>query len=187
MINEKKLREIIGRTTEQWRTNRREIFSCFDADKLWERVRAFNDLEPDADFEKALKSITYGEPNKRNVMVVAISEMGPDEGETLAEALELSLDRAFLTLWDRGALSSLLVLDEIPARAQKAMDRIASRVEAAKPKPKVQVAPPPQPVNPVAQCVKDFHELGMQAFKQKYMNDTRNRIFYETAIDRGLR
>jgi hypothetical protein len=186
MINEKKLREIIGRTTEQWRTNRREIFSCFDADKLWERVRAFNDLEPDADFEKALKSITYGEPNKRNVMVVAISEMGPDEGETLAEALELSLDRAFLTLWDRGALNSLLVVGEIPARAQREMDRIAARVKAAKPEPKIQVAPPRVQVDPIDQCVKDFHEMGMQAFKRKYMDDTRGRVHYEAAIDRGL-
>jgi hypothetical protein len=186
MINEQRLREVIQRTSEQWRDRNRELFSCFDADGLWERIAAFNDLEPDVDFGKVLKSLTYGEPNKRNVMVVAISEMGPDEEEMLANALELSLDRAFITLFDRGALSSLFVLDEIPARAQKAMDRIAARVEAAKPKPKVQVAPPPPPVDPVAQCVKDFHELGMQAFKHKYMDDTRNRIFYETAIDRGL-
>ena len=186
MINERKLREIIGRTTEQWRTSRKEIFSCFDGDRLWERIHAFNDLEPDADFEKVLKSITYGEPNKRNVVAVAISEMGADEGEMLAEALELSLDRAFLTLYERGALNSLLVVGEIPARAQKQMDAIAARVGAAKPKPVVQVAPPPTPEDPVEVCIRDWRELGMQKFKAKYMNDTRMRVHYETAIDRGL-
>jgi hypothetical protein len=186
MINEQKLREIIARTSEQWRSKNKELFSCFDQDKLWERIGAFTDLEPDADFGKVLKSLTYGESTRRNVMVAAISEMGPDQGELLANALELSLDRAFLTLYDRGALTSLLVLDEIPQRAQRDLDRIAARVEAAKPKPVVQVAAAPAPVDPVAQCVEDFHEMGMQKFKAKYMNDTRMRIHYETAIDRGL-
>jgi hypothetical protein len=104
----------------------------------------------------------------------------------LAEALELSLDRAFLTLWDRGALASLMVVDEPPARAQKQMDAIGARVDAAKPKPVVPVVPPPTPVDPVEVCVRDWHELGMQKFKAKYMNDTRMRVHYETAIDRGL-
>ena len=186
MINERKLREVIQHTSEQWRSKNRELFSCFDSERLWERIAAFNDLEPDADFGKILKSLTYGESTRRNVMVAAISETGPDQEELLANALELSLDRAFLTLWDRGALTSLLVIDEVPPRAQRDLDRIVARVEAARPNPVVQVAAAPTAVDPVAQCVKDFHEIGMQKFKAKYMNDTRMRIHYETVIDRGL-
>ena len=187
MISQKRFVQIVTSASEQWRSKNRELFSCFDTEKLWERIHAFVDLEPDTDLGNFTKSLDFGEVSMKSIMRAAISEeLFPDREERLAAAIELALDRAFLTLFDRGALSSLLVLEEIPPRGQKAMDRIASRVEAAKPTPKVQVAPPPQPVDPVAQCVKDFHELGMQAFKQKYMNDTRNRIFYETAIDRGL-
>jgi len=143
--------------------------------------------EPDADFNATLKKLTFGEPTRHNIMAQAISEEGPDQELMLANALELAFDRAFVTLWDRGALSNLIVLGEIPAKAQKDMQRITVRVEAAAPKPVVQTPPPPAPpADPVAQCVGDFHELGMQAFKKKYMDDTRMRVHFELATDRGL-
>jgi hypothetical protein len=185
MINEKKLREVIYRTSEQWRAKNKELFSCFDSEKLWERVHAFTDLEPDTDFNAVLKSLDFGVPTKRNAMRAAISEEGPDQQDTLAEALELALDRAFLTLYDRGALAKLFVVEEIPAKAQRDLDRIAARVEAAKPKASVATVAPPPPADPVDVCVKEFHELGSKAFQAKYLSNTNNRKYYEAAIEAG--
>jgi hypothetical protein len=186
MITKARLIETINGTSEQWRTKNKELFSCFDQDKLWEVVHAFNDLEPDAGLEAAMKSIDCGEPNKRSIMRAVISELGPNEVDQLEAALELALDRAFITLWDRGALNSLFVVEEIPSRAQRDLDRMAARVEAAKPKaPAAPVAPPPPPEDPVDVCVRDWHELGSTAFQKKYISDTRNRPYYEAAIDAG--
>jgi len=186
MITQKRFHQILNRTAEQWRSKNKELFSCFDTDKLWERIHAFVDLEPDADLGDLTKSLDFGEPDKRSIMRAAISELGPDQEHQLEAALELALDRAFIVLFDRGALQSILVLEEVPAKTQRDMDRIAARVEAAKPAPKAQVVAPPPPADPVDVCVKDFHEMGMQAFKTKYLNHSGNRKFYEAAIDRGL-
>jgi hypothetical protein len=187
MINETKLREAITRGAEQWRMRNKELLSCFDAEKLFERIHAHNDLQPDEDFGVLLKTrIIYGEPGRRNAMVAAISELGPNQEELVERGIELSFDKAFITLWDRGALHPLLVVDEVPARAQQNLDVMAARVEAARPAPKAQAVMPSPPADPVDVCVKDFHEMGSKAFQAKYLSNTNNRRFYEAAIDRGL-
>lgn len=186
MINRQKLNDAILKGAEQWRRDNRELLSCFDQDRLWEVIHAHNDLSPDAEFDAMLKSkITYGELNRRNIMAAAISDDVDEEG-LIERGVQLSFDKAFVALWDRGALDSLLVVDDVPARAQQDLDRMAARVEAAKPAPKVvQAAPPPPPVDPVAQCVRDYHEMGSKQFQQKYLSDTRNRKYYELAIEQG--
>ncbi len=189
MITQKRFLAIIQSASEAWRKDRKELLSCFDSEKLWEVLHAHIDLEPDSDLAEFTKSLDFGEPSKRAIMRAVISESGPNQEILLENAIELALDRAFLTLFDRGALKKLFIVDEenLPARAQRDMDRIAARVEAAAPiAPAAPVAPPPPPADPVDVCVKDFHELGSSAFQRKYLSDTRNRPYYETAIDRGL-
>jgi len=48
-----------------------------------------------------------------------------------------------------------------------------------------EVVAPVAPIDPVDVCVRDFHELGSNAFKTKWIANTKNRVFYELAIDRG--
>jgi hypothetical protein len=105
---------------------------------------------------------------------------------TFMEAVDLNYNRAFITLWDRGALTRLLITDELPAQAQRDLDRIAAAVEAAAPVAEQEVVIPPGPIDPVALCVKEFHEMASSAFKAKYLNNYKNRPAYEAAIDRGL-
>lgn len=82
--------------------------------------------------------------------------------------------------------SHVVTSNEVPAKAQRDMDLMTANVEAAAPKKVVAAAPPAPTIDPVDQCVKDFHQLGSKAFQLKYLNNTNNRRFYETAIDRGL-
>ena len=185
MISETTLRETIARGAEQWRTKNKELLSCFDSEKLFETMGALNELEPDTPFGEMLKSkIAYGVPNKRNIMLTVVSEQ-IDEVGVIEQGIELSFDKVFLTLWDRGALNSLLVVEEIPAQAQHDLDRIAARVEASRPKARVPAAAPPPPADPVDMCVRDFHEMGSKEFQRKYLSDTRMRVHYENAISQG--
>ena len=46
------------------------------------------------------------------------------------------------------------------------------------------VAPVVQ-IDPVTQCVTDFHEMGSSKFSAKYLKDTRNRPIYEAAVAAG--
>lgn len=188
MITEQKFREAIFRGSEHWRTTNKELLSCFDADKLFERIQALNDLEPSEEFGSMLKRhVVLGTPNKRNVMVAAISEQF-DEEKIIEQGVALAFDRAFVTLFDRGALNKLFVVEEIPSRAQQDLDAMVARVEAAKPKPTAPTAgvvATPVPVDPVAQCVRDFHELGSKEFQRRYISDTRMRVHYEAAIASG--
>jgi hypothetical protein len=161
--------------------------SCFDSEKLWEKIHAQVDLEPDQDLGNFTRSLDFGEPNKRSILRAAIDEeQGPDQEEKLEAAISLALDRAFLMLIDRGALKKLYIVDEIPARAQADMDRIARNVEAAAPRKVAQAVPQAPPADPVQLCVQDFYQLGSTAFQRKYMQNQNLRVHYETAIDRGL-
>jgi hypothetical protein len=188
MITKKRFMQIIQSASEAWRKERKELLSCFDSERLWEVLHAHIDLEPDFGLTEFSRSLEFGEPNKRAIMSAVISESGPDQELLLENAIELALDRAFLTLFDRGALKKLLVVDEenLPARAQRDMDRVVANVEAAAPKaPVAPVAPPPPPADPVDVCVREFHELGSSAFAKKYLANTDNRHYYEMAIEAG--
>jgi hypothetical protein len=154
---------------QQWERKHAELLSVFDLAGLRETMSAFTELEADGGaIEQAMRD-----------------DVNPDMA--ILKACELAYSRAFITLYDRGALNRLLVVDEIPASAQAQLDQMAREVESAGPAPVVQsVAAPVVVEDPISRCVRDWHELGSDAFRKKYISDTRNRKFYETAIDRGL-
>jgi len=86
----------------------------------------------------------------------------------------------FVTLYDRGLLTHLIVVAEVPEAAQAQLDAMAAEVSST-------VEPVEEVVAPVvAQCRIDFHEMGSAQFMQKYLNNQKNRPTYEAAIDRGL-
>jgi hypothetical protein len=157
-------------SADLWKKRNKELLSCFRVGDggLWETISAYMSTEPtDPDI---LAAMDFNSDN-------------PDW--TMMTAVERSYDRAFLTLWDRGALDRLLVEDEIPEQAQRDMNRIQAAVEAAKPAPPKEVVVPVAPVDPIELCVREFHEMGSDAFKKKYLDNRNHRAHYEAAIAAG--
>jgi hypothetical protein len=154
---------------DQWKRKNKEPLSCFRNGEggIWDTLAAYMSTEPtDPD---VLAAMDFNAENPDRDMI---------------EAVEMSYNRAFITLWDRGALNRLL-LDEIPEHAQRGLDRIAAAVEAAKPAPLREVVVPAVPVDPIELCVREFHEMGSNAFKRKYLDNRNNRVHYEAAIEAG--
>ncbi len=156
-----------------WKKRNAEILSCFDIDRLQERMQAYADLE----LGNAVLQELY-----------AASEEDRDADAVAAIWFKV-YNQSFTTLWDRGLLNHLLVVDQIPAKAQAQLDAMVAEVAAysVEPAAEAEVAAPVEvQVNPVTQCVTDFHELGSRQFKAKYLNNQKNRPIYEAAVDRGL-
>jgi hypothetical protein len=155
-------------SAQQWERKFAELISVFDLAGLREAMGAFAELEADqcSEIEHAMKD-----------------QVNPDRA--ILEAYDLALSRAFLTLYDRGALNRLLVVEEVPDSVQKQLDRMVKEVESAESVSVVQPATPVVTEDPVEVCVRDWHEMGSDAFKKKYISDTRNRPYYEAAIAAG--
>jgi hypothetical protein len=89
----------------------------------------------------------------------------------------------FVTLYDRGLLTHLIVVDEVPEAAQAQLDAMAAEVASSTVEPVEEVvAPVVVQIDPVAQCRIDFHEMGSAQFMQRYLNNQKNRPTYEAAI-----
>jgi len=160
-------REIIdyGRSLlASWKKKNAEILSCFELDKLQERMQAYADLE----MGKAVLQELY-----------AASE------EDRSAIWFKVYNESFIMLYERGVLAHLKVVDELPEAAKAQLGAMADDVDYY-PEPEAKVAAPVVvQIDPVTQCVTDFHEMGSSAFKKKYIDDTRNRPIYEAAIARG--
>jgi hypothetical protein len=154
-----------------WKRKNAEILSCFDLDRLQERMQAYADLE----LGKTVLQELYAASNQdRDADAVAAVWMGV-------------YNTSFVTLYDRGLLTHLIVVDEVPEAAQAQLDAMAAEVASSNVEPVAEFAAPVVvKIDPIALCVKEFHELGSSKFKAKYLDDRRNRPIYEAAIDRGL-
>ena len=109
------------------------------------------------------------------------------DAQAVADVWLRAYNTTFITLFDRGLLAHLFVVDEIPEAAQPQLDAMAAEVDAYNYVEPVAEAPAPVvQIDPVTQCVTDFHEMGSNAFKVKYLTNQRNRPIYEACIDRGL-
>jgi hypothetical protein len=169
MISREAFGDLSRFSADQWKKRNKELLSCFRDGEggIWDVIAAYMSTEPtDPDI---LAAMDFNSEN-------------PDR--TMIQAVELSYDRAFITLFDRGALNRLIE-DEIPEHAQRDMDRIQAAVEAAKPAPVQEVVVPAAPLDPVDVCVREWHELGSGAFKKKYIDNRNNRVHYEAAISAG--
>jgi hypothetical protein len=170
MISREAFGDLSRFSAGSWKKRNKEPLSCFrDGDGgIWDVISAYLTTEPtDPDILKAMDC------------------NGENPDRDMIEAVEMSYNRAFITLWDRGALNRLLIGDEIPEHAQRDMDRIQAAVEAAEPAPVQEVVVPAAPLDPVDVCVREFHEMGSDAFKKKYLDNRNNRTHYEAAIVAG--
>jgi hypothetical protein len=170
MISREAFNDLSRFAADLWKRKNKELLSCFrDGDGgLWETIAAYMEVEPVG--PDILAAMDFNSENPDRDMI---------------EAVEMSYNCAFITLFDRGALGRLLLEDEIPEQAQRDMNRIQDAVEAAKPAPLREVVVPVAPADPIEVCVREFHEMGSDAFKKKYLDNRNNRTHYEVAIAAG--
>jgi hypothetical protein len=170
MISREAFGDLSRFSADQWKRKNKELLSCFRDGEggIWDVISAY--LTTESTDPDVLKAMDYnGENPDRDMM----------------GAVEMSYNRVFITLFDRGALNRLLIGDEIPEHAQRDMDRIQAAVEDAEPAPLREVVVPVAPADPIDVCVREWHELGSDAFKKKYIDNRNNRVHYESAIAAG--
>jgi hypothetical protein len=126
------------------------------------------------------------------------SPLTQEINEALADGDEIALTRAFIhamefsfvTLYEKGALKRLQLIADLPDEAVTELKRMQ---RAVGPKPKASVVPvlspaPTTPViaeTPIEICVREFRELPSSAWKQKWLNDRRNRPITDQAFAEG--
>ena len=160
-------RDLLG----SWKKKNAEILSCFDLNNLQEAMQAFADLE-------------LGKQVMQNLYDASEEDRDAD---AVAAVWFNVYNESFVTLYDRGLLTHLIVVDEVPEAAQAQLDAMAAEVEAYNHvEPVAEVAAPVVQIDPVTQCARDFHEMGSSQFAAKYLRNTRNRPTYDAACDRGL-
>jgi hypothetical protein len=151
-----------------WKKRNNEVLSVFDLSKLQDAMQAFADLEMG-------KSVLHE--------LYRASEQSRD-ADAVAQKWMQIYNTAFVTLFDRGVLK--IVVEDIPAEAQAQLDRMADEVASYNyVEPEEEVIVPVVQVDPVDVCVRDFRELGSNAFKSKWVTHQANRRFYEQAIASG--
>jgi hypothetical protein len=173
MFTENDFNDLGGFTIGLWAKKYKEILSVFDLPRLQDSMQAFVELEnADEDGE-----LTAAAQDARN----------PDAA--VMAAFDRLYTRVFVTLYDRGVLAPFIVVDDVPEGAQRQLDAMIDEVESYRSRKAARQQAPVAPVviaeNPVDRCIKDFHEMGSNAFKAKYLSNTKNRGYYEAAIEAG--
>jgi hypothetical protein len=154
-----------------WKKRNAEILSCFDLERLQERMQAYADLEMGASVMQELSEAS----NQHR------------DADAVAAVWFKVYNESFITLYDRGLLANLIVVDAIPEAAQAQLDAMAAEVEAYNHvEPVAEVVAPVVQIDLVTQCARDFHEMGSSQFAAKYLKNTRNRPTYDAACERGL-
>jgi hypothetical protein len=167
---------------KKWEKENSELLSCYESKKLREIMGTFSELETNV-----------------NPVRDALNEQGfnelpeSDQFKIVITSIEHSFNAIFLTLFDRGALDRLLVIDETTDEAEAQIDRMreataeyesnqrALQEQAAA----IAAVPVEIAIDPVDQCVADFHALGSAQFKAKYLNNQHGREHYNAAIAAG--
>jgi hypothetical protein len=159
-----------------WTKKYAEILSIFDLPRLQEAMGAYVELESPGEDE--------------DLLAASQDERNPDRA--VMDAFQRLYTRIFITLYDRGVLAPFIVLDDedkIPEGAQQQLDTMIDEVESHRARKiarqQASVAPVVVTENPVDVCVREFHELGSNAFKTKWLNNAKNRVHYEVAIAAG--
>jgi hypothetical protein len=153
-----------------WSKKYREILSIFDLPSLQAAMQAYVELES-ADEDGELAAAAQDENN-------------PDAA--VMAAFERLYSRIFVTLLDRGVLAHLIVVDEIPEGAKRQLDAMVAEVEShrsTKTAVQQRLVTPTVVEDPIAVCVREFHELGSNAFKIKWVTNMKNRPVYDAAVE----
>jgi hypothetical protein len=166
----------------KWEKDFAELLSCYDSEKLRSIMGDFSHLEANINPVKDL----LNEPGFNDL---------PENQQFpfVIRAIRHSFNVIFNTLFSRGALDRLLVVEETTDEAEAQIDRIREEIAAYESEQRdrqdeaaaIAAEPVEVVVDPIDQCVQDFHEMGSAAFKLKYLNDQRGREHYNAAIAAG--
>jgi hypothetical protein len=173
-------RQDIGRIAEraatEFRSRSMNLISCFGP------------LEGEFGLYSTLSNFV----RTKNPLSAEISEAVQDGDEVaLLQVLIKAMEVAFATLYEKGALARLQIVEALPPEAMGewlAMSRRAGSTSlAAAPAPQVEEAPaiPTVVETPVETCAREWITLPSDQFRAKYLNHRGNRKFYEQALAEG--
>jgi hypothetical protein len=109
-----------------------------------------------------------------------------EDGDVAAyiSGIFLSQVNAFVTLFERGALTRLQIADPLPEAAAEELSKLRkyAGVKASSAAPAV---PQPAALTPTEQCAQAFQDLSASSFKTKYMSNQNGRKIYEQTLAEG--
>jgi len=156
------------------------VLSCYDTPKLRDLMQTLQQLEDVDHLRDVCSQPGFGEQSK------------DDQLDAVAKAARQSFEKIFITLLDRGSLHRLLVAEptdeaeaEVVRMRQDVRDYESEQRELQQQAAAIAAEPAPVVVDPVDQCVADFHALGSAQFKAKYLNNQHGREHYNQAIAAG--
>jgi hypothetical protein len=141
--------------------------------------------------EFALYSTLGNFVQTKNPMTAEITEAVVDGDEVaLIHAFRRAMESAFVTLVEKGALKRIQLVENWPTEAVAEYERIRRSVAAIKVATAAPVAAsaPVAPVvreTPVETCAREFRELPSTTWKNKWLNDQRNRPVADLAAAEG--
>jgi hypothetical protein len=167
---------------KKWERKNAELLSCYDSAKLRSLMGTFSELESNINPVRDLLNDQGFSDLPENQQFTAV-----------IRAIEHSFDVIFLTLFDRGALDRLLVIDETTTEAEQQVERMREEIAEYEADQRalqqqaaaIAAAPVEIAIDPVDQCVADFHAMGSAQFKAKYLNNQHGRTHYNAAIAAG--
>jgi hypothetical protein len=157
------------------------VLSCYDAAKLRDLMQTLQQLEN----VDCLRNVT-SRPG-------FCDQSKDDQLDAINKAVRQSFEKVFITLYDRGALDRLLVVDETTNEAEEEVVRMRNDVRSYEQdqveRQQEAAAFAAQPVEAIEDphdlCIREFHELGSAAFKAKYLSNQNNRRVYENCVSQG--
>lgn len=173
-------RQDIGRIAERAATEFRN--------RSMNQISCFGPLEGEFGLYSTLSNFV----RTKNPLSAEISEAVQDGDEVaLLQVLIKAMEVAFATLYEKGALARLQIVDALPPEAMgewlSMSQRIVSTSPAAAPASQVEETPvvPVVIETPVETCAREWKDLPSDSFRAKYLNHRGNRKFYEQALAEG--
>jgi hypothetical protein len=135
----------------------------------------------------------------KNPLSAEISEAVQDGDEvSLLQVLIQAMEVAFVTLYEKGALARLQIVDALPSEAVREWLRMSQRVSSASStsvaaSPSEPPAPEPVVLSPIEQVALDFRgdkangvpPMPSHVFRRTWINDRRRRPVYDQAVTEG--
>lgn len=163
----KDIRDIAAQACEAFRSSYMDLLSCFRLEgplELWAALENFVTASPVSD--AVTKAIQDGQ-----------------EG-ALLQAFKRSMQTAFTTLYNKGALRRLQLVDELPPEALRDLRVLLTTVAPPRPAPAPVV--PAAPVETLEDtCVREFKELSSAAWKMKWLSNQHNRVIADRCAAEG--
>jgi hypothetical protein len=181
-------RQDIGRIAERAATEFRN--------RSMNQISCFGPLEGEFGLYSTLSNFV----RTKNPLSAEISEAVQDGDEVaLLQVLIKAMEVAFATLYEKGALARLQIVEALPAEAISEWLSMSQRVgstSSASVTPSVSEPEAPAPIvlTPLEKVVLDFRgdrengipPMASDVFRRTWINDRRRRPVYDAAVEQGL-